>query len=800
VERDTADSVARRLLEQPEGTAILLAFPFDPPDGLTGAEVVERLRTRGYRRLLRGKDVLTLPDEGPVPDLGEGPHLVVLDRLTLGSAPDLPSRLRQSLETALAEGGGRVVAQVVGGETFRFSDRLECPRCARTFLDPQPRLFSFNSPFGACPVCHGFGNLIEIDTDLVVPDKSRTLAKGAIEPWNRPHYKGLVAELKAFARRRGIPLDRPWGDLDEAHRRAVFEGDEEFQGVLGFFRWLEAKKYKVQVRVFLSRYRGYQECHACGGSRLRPEALRVRVGGRSIQEVSSLSVKEARAFLAGIVLTGEREAVARKVLDELERRLRLLCEVGLDYLGLDRAFATLSGGEAQRIALATAVGTGLRGTLYVLDEPSVGLHPRDTERLIGILKALREQGNTVVVVEHDPALVRAADYVIDLGPGAGEQGGRVVFQGTYPELLEDSRSLTGKYLRGELRIAVPAKRRKGNGLALQVKGAGAHNLKGVDVRVPLGALTCVTGISGSGKSSLVHDVIAAGLLRRKGDGVPLHGRLLGAEFVDEVEVVDQSPIGRSPRSNPVTYLKAFDAIRDVFAATKDARRLGLDAGSFSFNVPGGRCEACAGDGQVRVDLQFLADVYLVCEACRGRRYAPPILEVRYHGKTIDDVLNLTVHEALHFFAGQTRVLRRLKVFEQIGLGYLRLGQSAATLSGGEAQRVKLAAHLLKKPGPRVLYILDEPTTGLHLGDVRELMDCFDRLLEAGATLLVIEHHLDVIKRADWVIDLGPEGGEEGGHVLFEGTPEALAESGRSATAPYLREALRTSLLAQKLRA
>jgi excinuclease ABC subunit A len=797
VTRDSAERAAQRVLTLPAGTRVLVAFPWEPGE-VALAEGLDRLQKRGYRRLLHAGSVVDLED-GIGPAEPKGPLAVVIDRLSLDA--EAASRLTESLETAFAEGAGHALVQVLEGETLRFSDRFDCARCGRAFLEPQPRLFSFNSPFGACPVCHGFGNLIEVDTDLVVPDKSRSLAKGAIEPWNKPHYRGLLAELKRFARRRGIPVDRAWADLDEAHRRAVFEGDEEFQGVLGFFRWLEAKKYKVQVRVFLSRYRGYQECHACGGSRLRGEALRVRVGGRSIQEICALSVKEARSYLTGLAFGGEEATVAAKVLHELERRLRLLADVGLDYLTLDRPFGTLSGGEAQRIALATAVGTGLRGTLYVLDEPSVGLHPRDTERLISILKALRDQGNTVLVVEHDPALVRAADHVIDLGPGAGEQGGRVVFAGTVPELLEDSRSLTGKFLRGELRISVPVKRRKGNGLFLQVKAARAHNLKGASARLPLGAFTCVTGVSGSGKSSLVHDVIAAGLLRRRNaSDLPLAGTLEGAEFVDEVEIVDQSPIGRSPRSNPVTYIKAFDAIRDVYAATKDARRLGLTAGDFSFNVPGGRCEACAGDGQVRVDLQFLADVYLVCEACRGRRYSPPLLEVRYHGKSIDEVLNLTVHEAVHFFQGQARVTRRLKVFEQIGLGYLRLGQSAATLSGGEAQRVKLAAHLLKKPGPRTLYIMDEPTTGLHLGDVSELMDCFERLLEGGATLVVIEHHLDVIKRADWVIDLGPEGGEEGGHVVFEGTPEALADSGRGATAPYLREVLRASLLAQKLRA
>ncbi|HEY7516571.1 MAG TPA: excinuclease ABC subunit UvrA, partial [Vicinamibacteria bacterium] len=602
---------------------------------------------------------------------------------------------------------------------------------------------------------------------------------------------GQQAELRRFARRRGIPVDRAWSRLDESQRRQVLEGDEEFSGVLGFFRWLEAKKYKVQVRAFLSRYRGYQECPSCHGSRLRPEALRVKVGGKSVDEVSALSVRDARRFFATVGLDETEKAIASKVLYEIDRRLGFLADVGLDYLTLNRPSGTLSGGEAQRIALATALGTGLVGTLYVLDEPSVGLHPRDTERLIGILRALRDQGNTVLLVEHDPAIMRSADHIIDLGPGAGEQGGRVVFQGSFPALLEDGRSLTGKYLRGDLRIAVPPKRRRGSNLSLVVKGARVHNLKGIDVRIPLGALTVVTGVSGSGKSTLVHDVVCAALHRRgRRVELPAGGAVVeGVEFVDEVEIVDQSPIGRSPRSNPVTYLKAFDGIRELFAATPDARERALDGSHFSFNVAGGRCEGCGGDGQVRVDMQFLADVFLVCEACGGRRYRPPVLEVRYRGRTIDQVLEMTVHEALHFFAGQAKVTRRLKVLEQIGLGYLRLGQPANTLSGGEAQRVKLASQLLRRPGPRVLYVLDEPTTGLHQGDVNELLGCLQRLLDAGASLLVIEHNLDVIKQADWVIDLGPEGGAEGGHLVFQGTPEAVAAQSRGLTAPYLRTAL-----------
>jgi excinuclease ABC subunit A len=787
VQRDSAESAASRLLRLPEGQRLLVGFAL-ATGGTPPADFFDRLRRRGFTRLLVGEAAVDLTevegDGAPVPD----PAVVVVDRLV--AREDARSRLVDSLETAFAEGAGQAEVQVVGGERLRFSERFECSGCGRTFLEPQPRLFSFNNPFGACPTCHGFGNLIEVNLDLVIPNKDRSLSEGAVEPWSKPHYRGAQDDLRRFARRRGIPWDKPWSALDEAQRRLVLEGDGDFPGILGFFRWLEGKKYKVQVRVFLSRYRGYQECPACHGARLREAALRVRVGERRIDEVSSLSVHEARAFFASLRLSETESKVAGRVLSEIARRLTYLSEVGLGYLTLDRPSGSLSGGESQRIALATSLGAGLVGTLYVLDEPSVGLHPRDTDRLILILKALRDQGNTVLVVEHDASIMRAADYLVDLGPGAGEQGGRVVFQGDFQALLDDPRSLTGKYLRGDLRIGVPTRRRRGNGLQLRVRGAGLHNLKNVDVRIPLGAFTVVTGVSGSGKSTLVHDVVCAGIERRTVKGeLPGGGVLEGAEFIEEIEVVDQSPIGRSPRSNPVTYLKAFDGIRELFAATPDAKSRGLLASHFSFNVPGGRCEACSGDGQVRVDMQFLADVSLVCEACGGRRYRPPVLEVRYRGRTIDRVLDLTVHEALLFFAGQAQVTRRLKVLEQIGLGYLRLGQSATTLSGGEAQRVKLAAHLLKRPGPRVLYVLDEPTTGLHPGDVNELLSCLQRLLDGGASLLVIEHNLDVVKQADWVVDLGPEGGAAGGHVVFQGTPEALAAQRKGVTAPYLRAAL-----------
>ena len=705
---------------------------------------------------------------------------MLVDRVVVRE--DVRGRLADSLEAALREGGGRAVVARPGGVRETLSERFECRRCGREHVEPEPRLFSFNSPFGACPACHGFGNLIEVDLDLVVPDKHKSLAEGAIEPWNRPHYRSTLGQLRRFARRRGIPTDVPWSFLDEGHRRAILEGDESFPGVLGFFRWLEGRKYRVQVRAFLARYRGYRECGACGGGRLRPEALRVTLDGRSIRDVSALSVRAAREALRRLELDAERAAVAGRVLGEIDRRLSFLEDVGLGYLTLDRASSSLSGGESQRIALASALGTGLVGTLFVLDEPSVGLHPRDTDRLVVILKALRDQGNTVVVVEHDPAIVTAADHVIDLGPGAGEQGGKVVYQGPASELPADPRSLTAKYLRGDLRIPIPARRRRGNGLFLHVRDARLHNLKDVSVRFPLGAFTVVTGVSGSGKSTLVNDVLCERLRRRRAAD-PRAGSVEGVEYVEELEVVDQTPLGRSPRSNPVTYLKAFDPIRELFAGTPEARRRGLTAADFSFNTPGGRCEACGGDGRVRVDLQFLADAWLVCEACSGRRYRPPVLQARWRGKSIDQVLDLTVQEALHFFAGQARVTRRLKVLAQIGLGYLRLGQPSSTLSGGEAQRVKLAAHLLRRPGPRVLYVLDEPTTGLHMGDVDELLNA-----AAAAARRRGERHRDRAQPAgDQAGRLGDRprpGGRGGGRARrLRGHPRGARGAGRRAHGP-----------------
>jgi len=675
-----------------------------------------------------------------------------------------------------------------------FSERFDCRACGIAYETPQPRLFSFNNPFGACPTCHGFGNIIELDMGLVVPDPSLSINQGAIEPWSKPHYRAQLADLKRAARKSGIRLDVPWKDLSDDERKFVVEGDGDFEGVRGFFRWLERKKYKVHVRVFLSRYRGYLACPDCGGARLRREARNVRIGGRTVDEVSALTVDAARQFFTDLQLSEKESAVADKVLKEIQKRLSFLSDVGLDYLSLDRLSSTLSGGESQRINLATSLGSALVGTLYVLDEPSIGLHSRDNQRLIDILRQLRDQGNTVLVVEHDEDMIRVADHIVDMGLGAGEQGGRVVYSGTLPGLLQETRSLTAKYLRNELAIPVPSPRRKGIGQKIRLRGASEHNLKDVDIAIPLNTLTCVTGVSGSGKSTLVHDVLYAAIKRAKGDWdrrVGTFSELEGLEYITDVALVDQTPIGRTPRSNPVTYLKAFDPIRELFSLTKDAKARGLTASHFSFNVPGGRCEACQGEGQVRVEMQFLADVFVPCDQCDGKRFKPQVLEVKYRGRSVHQVLEMTVREALTFFSASPKVLRRLQVLDEIGLGYLRLGQPATTLSGGEAQRIKIAAHLSSFGGERVLYILDEPTTGLHFDDIAKLLAAFRKLVEAGHTLLVIEHNLDVIKTADYVIDLGPEGGAAGGEVVATGTPEQIVQAEGSHTGRALRDVLAT---------
>ena len=809
----SADSAAAPTAEPPEAQAKAAEaqgkLKLKPPKSARPEQDAVRdalinLRKRGFNRLYQAGRVFEFSTPEDLLDIDFAkPVYVLVDRLVL--SPEVRSRLMDSIEICYREGRGQAIlefvadAQAVPGlpasqpERLVFNERFECKKCGATYQEPEPRLFSFNNPYGACPRCQGFGNTIDFDLDRVVPDKSKSLAEGAIEPWTKPRYRQLALEMRKYARAKSIPFDVPFRDLTAAQRDALLEGDpqHEFPGIKGFFGWLERKKYKLHVRVFLSRYRGYATCPDCRGTRLRAEARAVKVAGRPITEVCQMTVKEARPFFDALTLSPAEAEIADKVLVEVQQRLRFLDEVGLDYLTLDRLTSTLSGGEAQRIQLATSLGSHLVGALYVLDEPSIGLHPRDTNRLIEILKGLRDLGNTLVVVEHDPDTILAADHILDLGPGAGEHGGKLIFAGSRDALLADPQSLTGRYLRGDLRIAVPQRRRKMQGKFVKILGARSHNLQGIDVMLPLGMLVAITGVSGSGKSTLVYDVLYKGLQAKRtgGNWRECCDRIEGDSALTAIEMVDQSPIGRTPRSNPATYMKAFDPIREVFAATPQARKRGLSSGAFSFNIPGGRCEACQGDGTVTVEMRFLADVELVCEECRGTRYKSGVLDVHYKEKNIHDVLQMTVREALSFFAAFPRVTSRLRVLEEVGLGYLRLGQSGTTLSGGEAQRLKLAAHLTRQENAGILYVFDEPTTGLHFDDIQKLLTAFRKLLEGGASVLIIEHNLDVIKSADWLIDLGPEGGDAGGRIVAAGTPEQVARNSRSHTGKFLARVL-----------
>ena len=753
------------------------------------------LMQRGFTRLFVGGEVIDLhsPDDYARPDFED--VYVMVDRLVVG--PEVRQRLVDSLEICFQEGHGTALIETAEDEPKRlkFSERFECKNDGTIYAQPEPRLFSFNNPYGACRTCQGFGNTIGLDLDLVIPNPGLTLNEGAIEPWTRPQHEWAQDELRQFCKAEKIPLNVPFTQLPRAEQRAIIEGKRDWGGVRGFFDWLETKKYKLHVRVFLSKYRGYTLCPDCGGDRLRQEARDVKVGGRTLPDVCSLSIKDAAVFFDSLELSTEQEAIAERILFEVRRRLHFLVDVGLDYLTLDRLAATLSGGEAQRIQLATNLGSSLVGALYVLDEPSIGLHPRDNERLIHLLHNLRDIGNTVLVVEHDAEMMRAADYILDIGPAAGELGGRIIYGGDFPGLSANQQSLTAKYLRGETEIKGPKQRRGLQKRRITLRGAAEHNLKSIDIDLPLDMLVCVTGVSGSGKSTLIHDCIFAGLKKQRGDWqghVGAFQKLEGAEFIDDVVLVDQSPIGRTPRSNPVTYIKIYDAVREVFASTREAQGRGFDPSHFSFNLPGGRCEVCQGDGTVTVEMQFLADVELVCEECKGTRFKQQILDIRYRGKNVHEVLNLTVREAITFFREVPKITNRLRVLDEVGLGYLRLGQSATTLSGGEAQRIKLAAHLSRRTGAKTLYIFDEPTTGLHFDDINKLLAAFRALIDAGGSLLVIEHNLDVIKTADYIIDLGPEGGDAGGFVVGVGTPEEIMKVNGSHTGRFLRDYLARS--------
>jgi excinuclease ABC subunit A len=788
---DAPDRAAALLVGDHPGGRALVTFAVPVPPREPPADLLARLAARGFARIRAGGEVVPLAS-APAPDAA-GEVEVVLDRIVL--RPDAQSRLAGSLEQALREGGGRAAVHVTGpGEpvTRRLGERFGCAECDLALERPQPLLFSFNHPLGACPECKGFGNLLRYDEQRVIPDPTRSLAEGAVEPWRHPSGAWYQKELLRAARRRHVDVHVPYQGLPEEVRRWVCDGGGDFGGVRGFFEDVEGYRYKLHVRVFLSRYRSQVACPACGGTRLKPDALAVRVGDRTIAEVARLPVDDVAAWLAGLPLGARDAEVARDVVERLGAKLGFLRRVGLGYLTVDRQMRTLSGGEAQRIALATQLGAQLVGTLYVLDEPSIGLHARDVARLAELCRELARAGNTVVVVEHDRSFIEAADYCVELGPGSGERGGQVVFAGPREAFLQDRRSLTARYLAGRETIPLPLGRRAGSGRWLTLAGAREHNLKDLTLRLPLHTLTCVTGVSGSGKSTLVHDTLYRAVARAfKADfeAPGVHDALLGLEHLRGIRLIDQEPIGRTPRSNPVTYIKAFDEIRRLFAAQPRARTLGLGPGHFSFNVPGGRCESCAGDGFEKLEMYFVEDVFVTCRECGGRRYRPEVRSVAYRGRDISQVLQLTVDEAVDFFASAPGLVRRLAVLREVGLGYLRLGQSATTLSGGEAQRLKVAAELGPRLGRDLLYVLDEPTTGLHLDDVRRLLGVLQRLVDAGNTVLVVEHHLDVIKSADWVVDLGPEGGDAGGELVAQGPPEAIAQAVGSYTGKYLREVL-----------
>ncbi|MFN7545109.1 MAG: excinuclease ABC subunit UvrA [Acidobacteriota bacterium] len=813
--RDTVDHVAGRMMEEAEGTRWYVLFPI--AEGRMRAEALRdrlfELRGKGFTRLYQeGRTFeFSTPESLLELDFGKAVYALV-DRLVVNG--EARARIVDSVEIAYREGGEAIFEQAGTNEPkrVRFNEKFQCKGCGMEFQDPEPRLFSFNNPFGACATCQGFGREMDYDLEKVVPNPGLTLDEGAIDPWTKPVYEWYYEEFKKGTKGK-VRRNVPFADLAAGEQELVMEAVRKF-----FEKVVEPKKYKVHVRVFMARYRGYATCRDCGGSRLRQEARNVRVGGRRIDEVVKLNIREALLFFDGVKLRPEQKAVADKVLREVRERLRFLNDVGLEYLTLDRLSMTLSGGEAQRIQLATCLGSRLVGACYVLDEPSIGLHSRDTHRLIKILKDLRDLGNTILVVEHDQEVMEAADHVIDMGPGAGEHGGEVIFAGAVGDLLKPKKSvgsLTGHYLRNEKNVAPRRVRRVPNARKEVVfRGARSNNLKGIDVHLPLGMMVAITGVSGSGKSTLVHDVIYKTLDRRLSLGTnrktagkkkAVEGgeaeegsveferqtcrSVEGDHQLSAVILVDQSPIGRTPRSNPVTYIKAFDQIRDLFASTGDAQKKGYQAGHFSFNIPGGRCETCQGDGTVTVEMQFLADVELICEDCRGTRFKQQILDCRYKGLNIHEVLQLTVREALHFFADVPRLAQRLQVLEDVGLGYLRLGQSATTLSGGEAQRVKLAAHLGQSSSAKTLFIFDEPTTGLHFDDIRKLLGSFQRLIENGGSILLIEHNMDVIKAADWVIDLGPEGGDGGGRIVTEGTPEHVVGVEDSHTGRFLKPVL-----------
>lgn len=812
IERQSIDQVVDQVMALGEGTRVQVIAPAVRGRKGEHAKLLESIRKEGYVRVRV---------DGMVYDIGNVPPLdkklkhtidVVVDRLVI--RPGVEGRLNDSLETAFAFGGGLVKVDVVEKEELLFSQNYACPDCGVSLEELTPRMFSFNNPFGACPTCSGLGTMMKIDPALVVPDESLSLAKGAISVsgWQSANKESIAGMyFTALAEKYGFSLETPFAELPHAAKQAILYGtgkerlhieykkefgsgtfDSPFEGICNN---LERRYRETQSEGMKQEYEAYMSnipCPDCCGKRLRPESLAVTVGGKSIAEVSEMTVLDARTFLRSLALSEQQRMIGEQIFREIDARLGFLVNVGLDYLTLSRAAATLSGGEAQRIRLATQIGSGLVGVLYILDEPSIGLHQRDNARLLATLQGMRDLGNTLIVVEHDEDTIRAADYIVDIGPGAGEHGGHVVAKGTLEDIMQTPESITGQFLTGVQRIEVPQTRRDCGGKYLRVRGARANNLKNIDVDIPLGIFTCVTGVSGSGKSSLVNEIVKKTLLREL-NGARMrsldYDEILGIEQLDKIIDIDQSPIGRTPRSNPATYTGLFDLIREVYAQTPDARMRGYNNGRFSFNVKGGRCEACRGDGIIKIEMHFLPDIYVPCEVCRGKRYNRETLEVRYKGKSIADVLDMTVEEALEFFAPLPRLAKKLQTLYDVGLGYVRLGQPSTTLSGGEAQRVKLATELSRKDTGRTLYVLDEPTTGLHVADVKRLLEILQRLCGGGSSVLVIEHNLDVIKTAVTLLNLGPEGGNRGGTVVATGTPEEVAAVAGSYTGQYLKPIL-----------
>jgi len=790
VRKDSTITVIERLKKFPDGRRLLITFPLIPHEKRTVKDELKYLLSKGFQRIYY---------EGEIYDLNENVNLkiekekilVIVERVSL-DLHNVETAYFDSIETAFNEGEGRLaIVDYETKEVIHFSKFFECH--GKVYQEPEPRMFSFNNPFGACPTCQGFGKVIGIDWDLVIPDKKKSIEDGAIEPFTKKVFSQFQRELIRAAINTGVRVSVPFEKLTEAEKKIVFEGTRGYIGLYKFFDLLKEKSYKIYYRIMLSRYRGYTTCPDCGGTRLRKDALNVRVGGKRISDLLNISLDSVLRFFETIELSEYDWKVGGRIIDEIIRRLKFLVDVGIGYLTLDRLSSTLSGGETQRINLASILGSQMVGAIYILDEPSIGLHPRDNSKLIRVLHQLKNLGNTVLVVEHDPEMIKEADYIVDMGPGAGIHGGEVIFFGKYEELLKDNKSLTGKYLSGELKIPLPEKRRTRKAPSIKIYGARENNLKNIDVEIPLGIFVCITGVSGSGKSTLVNDILYPAIRKLKHNenvAVGKYSYIDGLGYISDAEIVDQSPIGRSSRSNPATYTKAFDFIRELYSQRPLAKSRGYTPGYFSFNIPGGRCETCQGEGYVKIEMQFLADIYLVCEDCKGKRFKKEVQEVLYKGKSIVDVLDMTVEEALEFFQDQKKIVQRLQPLYDVGLGYLKLGQSSTTLSGGEAQRIKLAEKLIPRENyEHILYIFDEPTTGLHFHDINKLLKCFDALIDRGNSVLVIEHNLDVIKYADYIIDLGPEAGDNGGEIVVTGTPEEIIKCEKSYTGQYLKNYL-----------